>query len=150
MVNFTILRENNLMETEKIIKDGALAVHPAVGKISLEGSRGLKGGFRPDSDLDISLLLKPDVDVTETLCQDAIHYSLSRWKSDTELDLAVVFDKRNCGLKCFEVQEHSPDLCEHGVDCMGIYKSQKGFSGFIENMGLDVTFMYPCLIIWNG
>ena len=57
------LREKKLIETEKLLKEGGLSIHPAVGKISLEGSRGLKGGFRDDSDIDISLILKKHIQV---------------------------------------------------------------------------------------
>ena len=143
------LREKKLIETEKLLKEGGLSIHPAVGKISLEGSRGLKGGFRDDSDIDISLILKKHIQVSEKLCADVINHSLSRWQSDIELDLSVIFDKLKCGLKCFGVNEYKPELCNRGTDCVGIYKIQKGFAGFIENMGLSIELMYPCLIIWE-
>jgi hypothetical protein len=47
------LKENKLFETETLLKVGNLEVHPSVSKISLEGSRGLKGNFHDDSDLII-------------------------------------------------------------------------------------------------
>ncbi len=50
------LKENKLFETERLLRVGNLKVHPAVSRISLEGSRGLKGHFRDDSDLDLSLI----------------------------------------------------------------------------------------------
>lgn len=36
-----------------------------------------------------------------------------------------------------------------GVGCFGLYKLQKGFSGFVENAGIEVRRMYPCLKIWQ-
>ena len=58
------------------------------------------------------------------------------------LQPAVVFDRQGCGLACFGVNHHDPGLCSQGVDCLGLYKVQKGFEGFVENLGLEVRMMY--------
>ena len=147
--NLRDLTSSGLAQTKRLIKEGGLAIHPAVAKASLEGSRGLQNNCRLDSDLDLSLILAPEVEPTVELCEQVIEYSQSRWQSEVELDLAVVFDKHGCGLKCFEVSQYDPDLCSRGVDCLGVYKNQKGFSGFLEGLGLEVRHMYPVLIIWR-
>ena len=36
-----------------------------------------------------------------------------------------------------------------GVDCFGLYKVQKGFNGILQNAGVQVKRMYPCLKIWQ-
>ena len=71
-------------------------------------------------------------------------------ESDIELDTALVFDKMNCGLVCYQQQIYDPTLCLHGKDCIGLYKIQKGFSGFVPEIGLEVKKIYPILIIWEN
>ena len=150
IIEFEHLSENNLRETEKILKNSNLMIHDCITKIALMGSRGLKGGYRPDSDIDIGLILhsrfRPP---SEELCREAIELSLSHWTSDIELDTALVFDKMNCGLVCYQRQIYDPTLCLHGKDCIGLYKIQKGFSGFVPEIGLEVKNVYPILIIWE-
>jgi predicted nucleotidyltransferase len=58
-----------LPETERLLRAANLSVHPRVTQVTLHGSRGLRGGFRPDSDIDLSLLVRtgqmpigPDLD----------------------------------------------------------------------------------------
>jgi hypothetical protein len=36
-----------------------------------------------------------------------------------------------------------------GVDCFGLYKTQKGFHGLVRHAGIHVPLMYPCLTIWR-
>ena len=40
-----------------VLKNGGLTVHEGVQKITLHGSRGPRGGFRDDSDLDLCLIV---------------------------------------------------------------------------------------------
>jgi hypothetical protein len=73
------------------------------------------------------------------------------WQGAVEADLAVVFDVRNCGLKCFEQTARDERLCSlGGIDCFGLFKIQIGFDGFVTNAGVQVKRMYPCLKIWEG
>jgi predicted nucleotidyltransferase len=46
-----------LPETYPILAASNLSVHPVVRRVVLSGSRGLRGGYRPDSDIDLSLLV---------------------------------------------------------------------------------------------
>ncbi len=113
------------------------------------GSRGLLGNFRPDSDIDLGFILKPGIEPSEDICRQANELSLSQWTGDIELDTAIVFDKMGCGLPCYEKQAFVPGLCSHGKDCIGLFKIQKGFSGFVPDIGLKVKDIYPILIIWD-
>ena len=46
-----------LPESYKILSEANLTVHPYVTEVLLEGSRGPSGGYRADSDIDLSLLV---------------------------------------------------------------------------------------------
>jgi hypothetical protein len=35
------------------------------------------------------------------------------------------------------------------VNCLGLYKTQKGFQGLVTDAGIQVKLMYPCLKIWQ-
>lgn len=146
---FINLKENDLSETEKILEENNLVIHHAVSKIVLMGSRGIQGGFRHDSDADLGLVLKESVFPAEEHCREILELTLSSWKGGIELDIALVFDKLNCGLLCYERQHYDPNICPYGKDCIGLYKIQKGFSGFVPEMGLEVKNIYPILVIWQ-
>jgi hypothetical protein len=146
---FKNLSTNNLTETEKILKESNFVVDDSISKIALIGSRGLLGGFRPDSDIDLGLILHPDFEPNESTCRKANELTLSKWEGDIELDTAIVFDKMGCGLPCYDKREFEPGLCNHGKDCIGLFKIQKGFSGFVAEIGLEVENIYPVLIIWD-
>ena len=110
--------------------------------------------YRPDSDVDLSLIVDTQPGMTATklqvLLQNALELVLNNWQGSVEPDLAAVFDSRNCGLRCFDQTTWHEHWCTlGGVDCFGLYKIQKGFSGFIVNAGVRVKQMYPCLQIWS-
>lgn len=137
-----------------LLRSSNLVVHPTVSRIILHGSRGLAGGYRPDSDIDLSLIvenppgLAPSGD--EMLLHDVLETTLRHWQSPIELDLAAIFDMRACDLKCFDQTRWDEKLCaKGGVDCFGLYKTQKGFNGMVTNAGVQVKMMYPCLKIWQ-
>jgi hypothetical protein len=141
----------SLPETYALILSSNLTVHPLVSRIILHGSRGLAGGCRPDSDIDLSLIADtrqgPNM---ERQLQDILETTLSHWRATIEPDLAVVFDVRGCGLKCFEQRSWNEQTCQlGGIDCFGLYKTQKGFDGLVTNAGIQVKRMYPCLKIWQ-
>lgn len=141
-----------LPATYDLLKSSNLVINESVAAIILHGSRGLAGGARPDSDIDLSLIVdsvKSSKSDKEALLHLITQTTLSHWKSNIELDLAVVFDARNCGLKCFEQTAWYEHSCEKGgIDCFGLYKIQKGFQGLVVNAGVEVKRMYPCLKIW--
>lgn len=147
---FTNLQENNLIETKEILQNSNLVIHDAISQIAIMGTRGLQGAFRPDSDIDLGLILHHSCDPTEALCRETIDISLSNWNGDIELDIAIVFDKMNCDLLCYQQKNYKPNLCSYGKDCIGLYKLQKGFSGFVPEIGLEVKNIYPILIIWEN
>lgn len=144
-----------LPEACALLRSSRLAVHPAVTRVTLHGSRGLAGGSRPDSDIDLSLLVEtpappPVDDALESLLREVITATLSRWQGPVEADLAAVFPLRSCGLSCFQWTDYDPALCAGlGVDCFGLYKLQKGFSGFVLGAGIRVERMYPCITVWS-
>lgn len=143
--------EQILPETYALIKSGNLTVHPAVSQVTLHGSRGLAGGYRLDSDLDLSLLVGIHVAPhMENLLREVLETTLTHWQGTIELDLAVIFDVRNCKLACFDRTAWDEQFCRlGGVDCFGLYKTQKGFNGLVTNAGIQVRLIYPCLKIWQ-
>ena len=141
----------SLSDTHGLLLEGNLVVHPFVSRVVLHGSRGPAGGWRPNSDIDLSLI----VDMPEAQISDALFYEITRttldhWKSLIDVDLAVIYDMKKCGLNCFEQTVWHPDVCQiGGTDCFGLYKIQKGFNGFVRNAAIQVRLMYPCLTIWQ-
>ncbi|HSB00090.1 MAG TPA: nucleotidyltransferase domain-containing protein [Anaerolineales bacterium] len=141
----------SLPQTYALILSTNLTVHPAVARVILHGSRGLAGGYRPDSDIDLSLIVDPPQGPNmERQLQEVLEMTLSHWHAAVEPDLAVIFDIRSCALKCFDQRSWTERLCKLGnIDCFGLYKAQKGFSGLVTNAGIQVNLMYPCLKIWQ-
>jgi hypothetical protein len=150
-LNFETYFAEALPETYAIIVSANLTVHPAVSRVTLHGSRGLAGGYRSTSDIDLSLIVDaPQTPDMESLLQEVLETTLNRWQSGVELDLAVIFDIRNCKLACFEQTIWDERFCRvGGIDCFGLYKTQKGFTGLVTNAGIQVKLMYPCLKIWQ-
>jgi hypothetical protein len=101
----------------------------------LSGSRGLGGRPRPDSDVDLSLVvahsaLPASEAEREHVLRDVLETTLSTWHGSVECDLAAVYDLRSCGLRCLEGQRDAPPTCAYNEQCrFGLYKLQKGFSG---------------------
>jgi hypothetical protein len=140
-----------LPDTHALLSSSNLTVHPSVSKIVLHGSRGLAGGCRLYSDIDLSLIVDIQRGQTsESLFLDVTKTTLDHWQAAIEIDLAVVFDQKKCGLKCFEQTTWNQDFCQlGGMDCFGLYKIQKGFNGMVSNAGIQVRLMVPCLKIWQ-
>jgi hypothetical protein len=140
-----------LPETYALIRSANLTVHPAVSRITLHGSRGLAGGYHSNSDLDLSLIVEGTrFPILEKELQEVLKTTLSCWQSDIELDLAVIFDVKGCGLGCFEQTKWNEHFCQFGgIDCFGLFKTQKAFTGLVTNAGIQVRLMYPCLKIWQ-
>ncbi len=143
-----------LPETCQLLKASNLTVHPQVSRITLHGSRGLTQNYHPDSDIDLSLLVDipsqaPPFDIEDVL-QAVFEVSWTNWRSPIEVDLAVIFDVRQCALACFDQTIWRDTVCTiGGVDCFGLFKRQRGFSGLVRNAGIQVKRMYPCLKIWQ-
>jgi len=144
-----------LPETYNLLRAANLIVHRSVQGIILHGSRGLAGGYRPDSDVDLSLIvstnqLQNGLELDGFL-RKVIETTLDYWQSTIEADLAAIFDIKNCDLKCFDKTTFNEKACKiGGVDCFGIYKIQKGFDRFVVGAGIQVKLMYPCLTIWRN
>lgn len=129
-MNFEPIFESSLLETCKLLRASNLTLHPAVSKIVLHGSRGPAGGYRPDSDIDLSLIVDLHTGITAAelpvLLREVLETMLRNWRSAIQADLAAAFDIRNCGLKCFERTSWDARSCTlGGVDCFGLYKIQK-------------------------
>jgi hypothetical protein len=143
-----------LPQTYDILRSGNLAVHEAIHCVTIEGSRGPKGGFRGDSDVDLSLLVSSEAlgatENTEAFLREVVSTTLDAWDSSYELDTAVVFDRIGCQLSCFGVRTFAELTCRLiRPDCIGLFKTQKGFNGFVPDIGLEVERLYPMLQVWR-
>lgn len=149
ILNFEPFFAELLPETHALILSSNLVIHPAVSRIVLHGSRGPAGGYRLDSDIDLSLIVDTPYISTQQL-QEVSETTLAPWQGAVALDLAVVFDLKNCKLACFDQTHWTDQFCRiGGIDCFGLYKTQKGFHGLVTNAGIQVKRMYPCLKIWQ-
>jgi hypothetical protein len=154
VTNFEPTLASALPATFELLMSSNLVIHPGVSRITLHGSRGLAGGYRPLSDIDLSLIvdvLPPPAQVNlESFFLDILETIRSQWQSAIEPDLAVIFETGRCALKCFDQTVWNPHFCTiGGVDCFGLYKVGKGFNGFVTDAGIQVKRMYPCLKIWQ-
>jgi hypothetical protein len=143
-----------LPATCDILRSGNLVVHDAIYCVAVEGSRGLRGGFRSDSDVDLSLLVSSQgleaAENKDAFLREVVTTTLDSWRSACELDAAVVFDKMGCGLMCFGVRTFAELTCKRiRPDCIGVYKIQKGFDGFVPDIGLRVERLFPILPVWS-
>jgi len=143
-----------LPATAAILEAAGLVVHPAVHKVVLSGSRGLRGGFRPDSDVDLSLLV--DRGFLDTASDQAaalreiLETTLRAWRGPVALDTIAVFDERGCGLSCFDCETGAERRCgERGIDCMGLFKIQKGFDGYVRGVGVVIERVYPMIAVYE-
>ena len=150
-------------DTAELLRSAQLTVHPAVSYITLHGSRGLAGGERPDSDVDLCLVVDaarlagaPD---PAAFLDQVLRTTLDAWAGPVDADLAAAWDERGCGLQCLtgaaflsirvdSCQSAASFPPEAGQNCFGLYKIQKGFSGFVRD-GVEVRRMLPCLVIWR-
>lgn len=139
-----------LPETFAILCSANLTIHENVSRIVLHGSRGLKNCFRSNSDIDLTLIADLPTGADLNLLNDIFQITMSNWKTETPLDLAVVFEVKNCGLRCFEYNEWHDGICSiGGMDCFGLYKIGKDFDRLVRDGGVQVRLMYPCLKIWE-
>jgi predicted nucleotidyltransferase len=141
-----------LPDTYALLQRANLIVHPNVARVVLHGSRGLAGNARPDSDIDLSLIVDLpigfDAMELEPLLHSVFEITFSAWRAEIEPDLAVVFETRACSLHCFTQSFLHEDLCDLcGLDFFGLYKVQKGFTGLVTNAGVEIRRMLPCLEI---
>jgi hypothetical protein len=142
---------STLPNTLKLLTAANLVVHPGVSRVVLHGSRGLAGGDRPDSDIDLSLIVDPrQGDTFEHELNHVVRTTLDHWQAAVEIDLAVIFDIKDCELRCFDQTAWQERVCRlGGADCFGLYKVQKGFQGIVTGAGIRVELMYPCIRIWQ-
>jgi len=152
---FSPILRDTLPETHALLASANLTLHPAVTRVVLCGSRGPAGGARPDSDVDLTLIVDtgglPIGPELARLLQEVLDTALENWRGPVEADLAAVFDTQGCGLACFAVRDYRQGACPTGgVDCFGIYKVQRGFDGFVPPIGVRVALVHPCLTIWQA
>ncbi|MBL8094849.1 MAG: nucleotidyltransferase domain-containing protein [Anaerolineales bacterium] len=143
-----------LPATYALLADANLTLHPRVTQVVLHGSRGLSQTYRPDSDIDLTLIVSQPAqqspDVLETQMRDVFTVTQANWLGAVEADLAVVFETRACGLVCFGARQWHEQSCTlGGVDCFGLFKAQRGFDGLVWNAGVQVQRMVPSLIVWR-
>lgn len=143
-----------LPEAYEILRSSQLTVHPFVYKVVLTGSRGLAGNYKEHSDIDLSLMAEIDQlrnsENEEIILNEILNTTILTWKSSVELDTAVIFDISNCKLNCFDTKYFEHRSCkENGIDCFGIYKTQKGFKGYVPKIGVDMQKVYPMITVWE-
>lgn len=151
-MNLSPALAQHLPETHALLQAANLTLHPGVARVILHGSRGLAGGARPESDIDLSLIVdlpaRSGTAEIEDYLQAVLITTRAAWRSDVELDLAVVFELRDCSLQCFtRTRWHDGHCAIGGRDCFGLYKLGQGFAGLVTNAGIEVRRMYPCLEI---
>lgn len=153
VTHFTPALAEGLPKTHALLVDAGLCVHRAVERVTLHGSRGPKGGARPDSDIDLCLIVNDRALAAaadrKVLLRDILSTTLNGWRGRVELDLAAVFDKRECGLRCLVADGFDLRLCPTTVGCMGLFKTQKGFNGFVDGPAVDCSRMYPLMELWR-
>lgn len=153
LTNFVDRLDPHLAETGRLLEAANLTVHPAVERVTLHGSRGPARRPRPDSDVDLCLLVDTRGCAPGTvapLLSEVLDVTRAHWRGAVALDLAVVCDLRGCQLACFDHTHFLPDLCRQGGrDCFGLYKDRPGARGFVVDAGVEVARMYPCLVIWR-
>jgi len=144
-----------LPETYRLLKGANLVVHHSVSRITLHGTRGLLGGYRDDSDLDLCLIAETKRSPSRvdfgSLLREVFETTLNHWQGDIELDHAVAFDTMTCDLKCFDRTHFDERECQKlRTGCLGMYKIGKGLNGFVPGEFMEVELMYPCLLIWRN
>ena len=142
-------------ELNGIFSRAGLTVHEGVARVTLHGLRGTPGELQSHTELDLRLLVDsgqyPEVRQDEELLKDILYATLAPWREKYKLDLTVVFDTRNCQLKCFSERSYSPTACSvGGFDCFGMYKIEDGVPGFIANSGMNIRYIYPCVTVWRN
>jgi predicted nucleotidyltransferase len=146
--------QRELPETYRLLKAANLTVHPLVKSIILEGSRGPAGKYRPDSDIDLALVTGLNSaslprEELGNLLEDILKVTQSYSRCAVELDLAAVFDDRECGIACYRAKSYADLNCaKEKIGCMGVYKIQKGFNGFVPPI-VQVSKIYPMIEIWQ-
>lgn len=143
-----------LPETYKILTEANLTVHPYVYEVLLEGSRGPANRYRPDSDIDLSLLADTEMlhraVNEEKILREIIDTTLNNWEGPVELDTAAVFDINHCQLHCLKADFSLDDICpDKGVDCLGVYKTQRGFNGYVPKFGVRIDLLHPLMTVWK-
>ena len=145
--------ESLLPTTFAILQSSNLIIHENISSIVLHGSRGISNRFRDNSDIDLSLVANIPTKLasqTAKLLPIIFQTTMANWKSNVKLDLAVVFDVKCCQLRCFQQSIWDDQLCTiGGMDCFGLYKMGNGFNGIVNQAGVQVQLMYPCLKIWD-
>ncbi len=138
-----------------LLQRANLVVHDSVDQVFIAGSRGLAGGYRTESDVDLSLVVTrrnlPDGEpAREEFLRNILATTLNHWQGIVEIDIAAVFDLDVCcGLRCFLSRTYDPEIIrDRGKDCFGVYKVQRGFNGYVRQ-GVDIARMYPLLCIWR-
>lgn len=146
--------KSTLPETYRLLASSRILVHPAVRKITVHGSRGPDGGYHYSSDIDLCLVTdiieaRPEDEKTGELLKEVLQTSLDNSECPVELDLAAVFDIKCCGLTCFDIDNVRQLECpEATTGCMGLFKIQKGFNGYVPPI-TNVRDMYPLTTIWE-
>lgn len=140
--------------TYEILTKANLTIHPYVDQVLLEGSRGLSNRYRPDSDIDLSLIVDSKMlfqaPNQEDILRTIVETTINNWESPIELDTAAIFDIHNCQLRCLSRKFSSDNICpDKGVDCLGIYKTQRGFNGYVPRIGVRIELLQPWITVWK-
>ena len=144
-----------LPETQAILADANLTVHDAVIGVNLAGSRGLAGGYRPDSDVDLTLIVDAGScplanRIARIGCATCCGRRSMRGAARS-ISTRRRFSIRATAAGCAALISASGttrSLRGRGIDCFGIYKIQRGFDGYVTQ-GVELARMYPMLPIWR-
>jgi hypothetical protein len=144
-----------LPESHDLICAAKLTLHPRVRFVTLHGSRGPAGGAQPGSDVD--LCLHTDLSAAgqslaglEATLYEVLQTTLTHWRGPVNVDLAAMFDVKPNGQSWFEESKHDATATtRRGLEGFGLYKMQKGFTGFVPSGTLTPDKMAPFLVIWR-
>jgi hypothetical protein len=146
--------KEKLPETWAMLKASRITINPRVQKVTLHGSRGPRGKFRVNSDLDLCLITDINIQLIpeqhwDILLRRVLMTTLNNTQCPVELDVAVVFDHIGCGLHCFSVDKFENLKCRsEQAGCMGVYKLQQGWKGILPPI-TKVEKMFPFMTIWE-
>jgi hypothetical protein len=143
-----------LPESARLLAASNLVVHPRVESITLHGSRGPSGGARPDSDFDLCLHVELDPSMPEDrldqLLRGVIEATRLNWRGTVQVDPAAVYALRPNGLDYFEQPGGSSGLLPNSASGhFAVFKTQKGFDGFVDGDQVLLSKMLPCMVIWR-
>ncbi|MBK8031188.1 MAG: nucleotidyltransferase domain-containing protein [Chloroflexi bacterium] len=137
-----------LPQTAALLKITRWQVHPGVLRVVLIGSRGLDGHPRPDSDIDLSLIVDPAMlppaePEREQFLRAVIETTLNSWQSPVEVDVAAPFGSPDA-LRMFSVRDYDAALVAHARRRSVCISCKRGSAGTCQRRCSTGARCIPC------